>query len=314
MKELEDNILYKLATAQGDITEDVELIEGLESTKKIGFYFFLNALILFISSYAVNILQHILPFNNFISATEIGIKQVAATNTQALIKITSEKYRSVANRSSLLFFFMNDLVKIHTYYIYSLEAFTQVFYRGIDLVPLVRAPKSEDAPEADTLDLTDAELADRCSVLINSITGTVFSYIRRGVFEVDKLTVSTLLTLRIAVNDGKLTQEEVDYLVVGNISTDPGNMGPLHEWLPPSIWPKVKALEGLKRFSNIGDNMQSDSDFWQSWFDNETPESTKLPGDYQKTLNNFDRLILLRAMRPDRVTTALRLVIKKYIY
>lgn len=35
MKELEDNILYKLATAQGDITEDVELIEGLEETKRI---------------------------------------------------------------------------------------------------------------------------------------------------------------------------------------------------------------------------------------------------------------------------------------
>jgi hypothetical protein len=35
VKELEDNILFKLATAQGDITEDVELIEGLESTKKI---------------------------------------------------------------------------------------------------------------------------------------------------------------------------------------------------------------------------------------------------------------------------------------
>jgi dynein heavy chain len=50
MKELEDNILYKLATAQGDITEDVELIEGLENTKKI--------------------------------ATEIGIKQTQATETQ----------------------------------------------------------------------------------------------------------------------------------------------------------------------------------------------------------------------------------------
>lgn len=35
IKELEDNILYKLANAQGDITEDVELIEGLESTKKV---------------------------------------------------------------------------------------------------------------------------------------------------------------------------------------------------------------------------------------------------------------------------------------
>ena len=102
VKELEDNILYKLATAQGDITEDVELIEGLENTKRI--------------------------------ANEIAIKQVQATNTQIEIKKTSEKYRGVANRSSLLFFLMNDLVKIHTYYIYSLEAFTTVFYRGIDLV------------------------------------------------------------------------------------------------------------------------------------------------------------------------------------
>ena len=36
------------------------------------------------------------------------------------------------------------------------------------------------------------------------------------------------------------------------------------------------------------------------------PEVAKLPGDYQNFLSNFDRLILLRAMRPDRVTTALR--------
>ena len=35
MRELEDNILYKLATAEGDITEDVELIEGLEESKRV---------------------------------------------------------------------------------------------------------------------------------------------------------------------------------------------------------------------------------------------------------------------------------------
>jgi dynein heavy chain len=32
---LEDQILYKLATAQGDITEDVALIEGLEDSKRV---------------------------------------------------------------------------------------------------------------------------------------------------------------------------------------------------------------------------------------------------------------------------------------
>jgi hypothetical protein len=58
--------------------------------------------------------------------------------------------------------------------------------------------------------------------------------------------------------------------------------------------------------SGLGDNMQSDSDEWQRWFDSEMPELAKIPGDYQKVLTDFDRLILLRAMRPDRVTTALK--------
>lgn len=46
-------------------------------------------------------------------------------------------------------------------------------------------------------------------------------------------------------------------------SLDPGNMGPLGEWLPEAIWPRLKSLERIKRFQNIGDAMQSDSDEWQ---------------------------------------------------
>jgi len=275
MKELEDNILFKLATAEGDITEDVILIEGLEEAKRV--------------------------------ANEINAKAELARETQANIKFTSEKYRPVANRSSLLFFLMNELVKIHTYYIYSLAAFTQVFYRGIDLVPM-EVKEREDAEEGEESkvpEMTDEEMASRVKVLIESITKTVFLFIRRGLFERDKLTVSSLLTLRIAVNDGLLTQEEVDYLVLGKSVLDPGNMGPLGEWMPDITWNKVKALEGLKRFQGLGDNMQSDSDDWLKWFDNEQPENAKLPGDYEKQLNDFERLALLRALRPDRVTTAL---------
>jgi dynein heavy chain, axonemal len=55
----------------------------------------------------------------------------------------------VANRTSLLFFLMNDLVKIHTYYIYSLAAFTLVFYRGIDLVTGLKKVGLMDPPPND---------------------------------------------------------------------------------------------------------------------------------------------------------------------
>ncbi|KAH8072714.1 hypothetical protein JL721_3359 [Aureococcus anophagefferens] len=266
MKELEDSILEKLANAEGDITEDVDLIEGLEETKRI--------------------------------SIDINKKSAIANETQANIRITSNKYKSVADRSSQLFFLMNDLAKIHSYYVYSLAAFTKVFYRGIDLVTAKKA-----------VELNDEELAARCVVLMNSITLTTFNYIRRGLFEKDKLTIATMVTLRIAVSDEVLSADDVGYLYLGKIATDPGNMGPLHEWMPEAIWPKVKALEGLKRFNGLGDNMHSDSDEWLAWFDNATPENAKLPGDYQKLLTPFDRLILLRALRPDRVSTALRLYI-----
>lgn len=43
----------------------------------------------------------------------------------------------------------------------------------------------------------------------------------------------------------------------------------------------------------------------QAWFDDEKADQAKLPGEFEKSLNAFDRLILLRAMRPDRVSTAL---------
>lgn len=274
MKQLEDNILQKLATAEGDITEDVALIEGLEETKQI--------------------------------SDDIQQQSKLAKQTQADILVTSEKYRPVANRSSLLFFLMNDLVKIHTYYIYSLESFQAVFFRAIDNVSLEK--KMVESGEIDyegEQDLDSEDLSARCDELRLSITRTVFSYIRRGLFEKDKLTVSALMTFKIMINDSKMDPNDVDFLLKSKTSIDPGNMGPLQEWLPENIWPRIKALETMSRFKGLGDNMQSDSEEWCSWFDSEKAEVAVLPGEYQKTLTPFDRLILLRAIRPDRLLISL---------
>jgi dynein heavy chain len=280
MGELEDEILDRLANAEGDITEDVDLIEGLEETKRI--------------------------------STDISKKSVVAKETQAEIKITSQKYTSVADRSSMLFFLMSDLAKIHSYYVYSLAAYTRVFYRGIDLVTTKPEPELDEEgnplaeqPPQRVVELNDEELAARCIVLNESITMATFNYLRRGNFEKDKLTVATLMTTRILVDNDLLPAEDVSYLFMGKIHPDPGNMGPLHEWMPEALWPKIKALEGLKQFGGLGDAMHSDSDDWLSWFDGAAPELAKFPGDWQKNLGPFDRLILLRALRPDRCGNAL---------
>jgi len=297
MRELEDHILYKLATAEGDITEDVALIEGLEESKRV--------------------------------ADEISIKAAKAHETQVQIKITSEKYRPVANRTSLLFFLMGDLVKIHTYYIYSLAAFTKVFFRGIDLVSAkpqrsrtntaaegdgegegeeAAAAAAEPAGEEDDDEpvmMSDEEMSARLVVLIQSITSTVFDYLRRGMFERHKLTITTMLVLRVGANDGWLDGEKVSYLVESKMNLSPGDMGELSLWMTPAIYMKIKALEGLEIFKGLTDAMKEEAEEWQHWFLNGKAEDVKMPSGMDKALDDFSKLTFIRAIRPDRLPSAL---------
>ena len=99
------------------------------------------------------------------AGTDITKKSAVAKETQASIEITSKKYKSVADRSSMLFFLMSDLAKIHSYYVYLLAAYTKVFYRGIDLVTDKPEPELDDEGNelpVKVVELNDEELAARC--------------------------------------------------------------------------------------------------------------------------------------------------------
>jgi dynein heavy chain, axonemal len=99
---LEDDVLYKLATAKGDILENIALIENLEYSKKL--------------------------------SNEISEKVAIAKITEAKINDTSEKYRPAAIRGALFYFMLSDLPKIHSFYKFSLESFIIVINRAIDKI------------------------------------------------------------------------------------------------------------------------------------------------------------------------------------
>lgn len=100
LKELEDELLFKLANAKGDILDDIALIENLEYSKKL--------------------------------SVEIEEKVAIAKMTEAKINEASENYRAAANRGALFYFLLSDLSKIHSFYRYSLESFILVINRAID--------------------------------------------------------------------------------------------------------------------------------------------------------------------------------------
>lgn len=170
--------------------------------------------------------------------------------------------------------------------------------------------RAAKGPAAPSRALSDEELAKRCTVLKASATECTFQFINRGLFERDKLTIATQLALRVLQDSGELPEALVRLLVIGPIFLgEPGSMGPLADWMPESVWPRVKALEAAKGpFEKLGDDMQSDSGRWRAWFDDEKPEVAPLPGDYKSSVGptSFWLLLLLRALRPDRLSAALQ--------
>lgn len=78
----------------------------------------------------------------------------------------------------------------------------------------------------------------------------------------------------------------------------------LKNFITDLIWGAVKALEHIPVFANLSNSLEIDSLQWKKWFNEEKAEVADLPKAY-KELGKFHRLLLLRAMRPDRLSSAL---------
>lgn len=58
-------------------------------------------------------------------------------------------------------------------------------------------------------------------------------------------------------------------------------------------------------FLTLSKDLEKNSDDWYNWCSNEAPERAAMPGDWGR-MSDFKQLLLLRALRPDRVTNALQ--------
>merc|ERR1711871_290950 len=100
----------KLSNAQGNLIEDIELIENLEQTKK--------------------------------AAVEVAEKQLEGAKAEKEIAVSREVYRPAAARAALIYFVLNQLWIIDHMYQYSLSGFMRVFQKSIEF-----AEKSRDVKE-----------------------------------------------------------------------------------------------------------------------------------------------------------------------
>jgi len=152
--------------------------------------------------------------------------------------------------------------------------------------------------------MTPRTLKARVSELIDSITYQSFNYVRRGTFERHKLIIATMLCFRINIRKGLIQDKEVQALIKKEVALDVGHQPESLKFIMESLWSSVKGLETVKVFESLVSSMESEALQWRKWYMDEKSETAELPRAF-KDCSLFHRLLLLRAMRPDRLTGAL---------
>ncbi|KGL87447.1 Dynein heavy chain 9, axonemal, partial [Charadrius vociferus] len=218
------------------------------------------------------------------TAAEIEEKVQESKVTETKINEAREHYRPAAARASLLYFAMNDLHAIHPMYQFSLKAFSVVFQKAIE-----RA-----AP--------DESLATRVLNLIDSITFSLFQYTTRGLFECDKLTYTAQVTFQILLMSKEINTVELDFLL--RYPAQSRVTSPV-EFLSNHSWGGIKALSSMEEFRNLDRDIEGSAKRWKKFVESECPEKEKFPQEW-KNKSALQRLCIMRAIRPDRMTYAVR--------
>ncbi|NXE09964.1 DYH1 protein, partial [Lophotis ruficrista] len=255
LKEIEDQILYRLSTSEGNPVDDLDLIKVLEASK--------------------------------LKAGEIQAKMIVAEQTEKDINITRLQYVPVAVRSQILYFCVSDLSNVDPMYQYSLEWFLNIFLMGI------RNSERADATE------------DRIVNINNYITFSLYTNVCRSLFEKHKLMFAFLVCVRILMNNGQINMDEWQYLLSGGTMKEMRE-NPAPAWLNERAWGDILALSSLKNFSGFANDFTANLVAFRAIFDSPKPHRQPLPGKWEAKLDAFQKLLVLRCLRGDKITNAMQ--------
>ena len=266
MKQLEDDLLFRLSNSTGNLLDDSELIAVLANTKK--------------------------------TATEVQEKLKNAAETEKRIMETREEYRPVAIRGSVLYFLVVGMTEVNNMYNTSLGQFMGLFLLSID--------SAGKAPLASKRINNIIEYMTYCVYsyiqrglfddhrLLFTFLATMRIAMRGGPGEIPGNPGP----------DAWLTSGEMDCILKGGAALDINAVRKKpFNWLPDNVWLNCIAASDLPGMTDFADSIYRSEQQWKAWFDLEAPEQADIP-DFQDRANPFQRALIIRLMRQDRTLPA----------
>jgi dynein heavy chain len=208
-----------------------------------------------------------------------------------------EVYRRVATEGAMLYFLIIALCIIDHMYQYSLESFQTFFFKAID-----NTEASEDEEK-------------RVLSLRENIRQTIYRWVSRGLFERHKLIFLTQVTFRLMQKGLLETAYDplmMNFLLKCPLKTDTEKPGSL-DWLPDTSWFAVQKLVDIEEFQQFSQHLEKDAPTrFKDWYNDLKPEELPLPLEWKKLEpGSFKKMLILRCLRPDRLTNAVSLFIRE---
>ncbi|XP_018050925.1 PREDICTED: dynein heavy chain 10, axonemal [Atta colombica] len=219
------------------------------------------------------------------SANEVMQKLVLAEITSADINKLRENYRPVAERGAILFSVLADMATVNAMYQYSLISYIEVFIHSLKR------------------SLPDPVVIKRLKNIIPMLTKNVYDYGCTGIFARHKLLFSLQTCMKIEQNLGNVNQKQLEFFIKGSMILEKVPKSNPTKWLSLSGWEDVIKLASdfPEKFGQLPEEIRDSEDEWKKWYDSDTPESEELPCDYSTRVTSFEKLMLIRCFRIDRI-------------
>ncbi|NXU72284.1 DYH7 protein, partial [Oreotrochilus melanogaster] len=220
-----------------------------------------------------------------IMANEITKKQQIAEKTEMKIAESREVYRPIAKHSSVLFFSIADLANIDPMYQYSLSWFVNLFINSI-----------HDSNKSKILE-------KRLRYLNDHFTYNLYCNVCRSLFEKDKLLFSFLLCCNLLMAKNEIEHQE--FLLTGGVGLQNKFKNPDPSWLPDKSWDELCRASEIPALNELRNHISENIGEWQKIYDSKEPQSFPLPEPLNSTLNELQKIIVLRCLRPDKIGPAM---------
>jgi dynein heavy chain len=217
--------------------------------------------------------------------------QAIAEKTEAKIDATREGYRPIAVHVAWLFFNISELCTIEPMYQYSLSWYVLLFEHTIQ-----NAPKS-------------TKLEERLGHLNDFFTYFLYCMICRSLFEKDKLLFSFTLAGTIFQYKKEMDPAEFRFVITGGVPEQDPPPNPV-AWQTDKLWDEMFRLSHLnKNFAKLYEFFAAQPDKFKHIYESAEPHNEPMPEPWASKLSTFQRLLLLRTLRPDKMMSAISLYV-----